>query len=49
MAPLFWLNLFLFFSAIYILFLISNYFLKMPEKAQTTAKVFTPNKLNWKW
>nr|AZH80566.1 ATP synthase Fo subunit 8 [Caridina cf. jeani 1 VDM-2018]AZH80567.1 ATP synthase Fo subunit 8 [Caridina cf. jeani 1 VDM-2018] len=49
MAPLFWLNLFIFFSVVYILFLISNYFLKVPEKTQATAKALTPNKLSWKW
>nr|AZH80580.1 ATP synthase Fo subunit 8 [Caridina buehleri] len=49
MAPLFLLNLFLFFSGGYILFLISNYFLKVPEKTQITSKVESLSKLNWKW
>nr|AZH80578.1 ATP synthase Fo subunit 8 [Caridina cf. weberi 2 VDM-2018] len=49
MAPLLWLNLFAFFSVVYILFLISNYFLKVPEKTQAAAKVESPSKLNWKW
>nr|AZH80549.1 ATP synthase Fo subunit 8 [Caridina papuana]AZH80555.1 ATP synthase Fo subunit 8 [Caridina papuana] len=49
MAPLFWLNLFIFFSVVYILFLISNYFLKVAEKTQATSSALAPNKLNWKW
>nr|AZH80583.1 ATP synthase Fo subunit 8 [Caridina multidentata]AZH80584.1 ATP synthase Fo subunit 8 [Caridina multidentata] len=49
MAPLFWLNLFIFFSVVYILFLISNYFLKIPQKNQSITKTISPNKLNWKW
>nr|YP_010625187.1 ATP synthase F0 subunit 8 [Atyopsis moluccensis]WBG72626.1 ATP synthase F0 subunit 8 [Atyopsis moluccensis] len=49
MAPLLWLNLFLFFSLIYILFLISNYFLKTPQKNQASSSPATPSKLNWKW
>nr|YP_010713858.1 ATP synthase F0 subunit 8 [Atyopsis gabonensis]WDD39078.1 ATP synthase F0 subunit 8 [Atyopsis gabonensis] len=49
MAPLLWLNLFAFFSVVYILFLISNYFLKIPEKNQDTSKTQLPASLNWKW
>nr|AZH80582.1 ATP synthase Fo subunit 8 [Caridina typus]AZH80587.1 ATP synthase Fo subunit 8 [Caridina typus] len=49
MAPLLWLNLFIFFTLVYILFLISNYFLKVPGNMQTAAKSEAPNKLNWKW
>nr|AZH80621.1 ATP synthase Fo subunit 8 [Caridina cf. weberi 6 VDM-2018]AZH80622.1 ATP synthase Fo subunit 8 [Caridina cf. weberi 6 VDM-2018] len=49
MAPLSWLNLFIFFSVVYVFFLISNYFLKTPEKTQAFAKTLAPNKLNWKW
>nr|AZH80554.1 ATP synthase Fo subunit 8 [Caridina cf. weberi 1 VDM-2018] len=49
MAPLMWLNLFLFFTVVYILFLISNYFLKVPENLQVATKTHSPNKLSWKW
>nr|AZH80540.1 ATP synthase Fo subunit 8 [Caridina sp. n. Santo] len=49
MAPLLWLNLFIFFTVIYILFLISNYFISVPSASQATAKTLSPNKFNWKW
>nr|AZH80581.1 ATP synthase Fo subunit 8 [Caridina brevicarpalis] len=49
MAPLFWLNLFIFFTIIYTLFLISNYFLKVPETSQSAPMFKAPQKLNWKW
>nr|AZH80538.1 ATP synthase Fo subunit 8 [Caridina sp. NTnilotica]AZH80601.1 ATP synthase Fo subunit 8 [Caridina sp. NTnilotica] len=49
MAPLLWLNLFIFFSIIYTLFLISNYFISVPGSSQTTSKLQSPNKFNWKW
>nr|QPL15861.1 ATP synthase F0 subunit 8 [Acanthephyra sp.] len=49
MAPLLWLNLFLFFTSIFILFLISNYFIKTPSKMETTPSLPPSHKLNWKW
>nr|AZH80541.1 ATP synthase Fo subunit 8 [Elephantis jaggeri] len=49
MAPLLWLNLFIFFSIVYILFLISNYFIKVPEKTQISVQTQSYSKLNWKW
>nr|YP_010713897.1 ATP synthase F0 subunit 8 [Plesionika ortmanni]QFQ01294.1 ATP synthase F0 subunit 8 [Plesionika sindoi]WDD39117.1 ATP synthase F0 subunit 8 [Plesionika ortmanni] len=49
MAPLLWLNLFGFFSLVFTLFLISNYFIKSPSKMETQFKALSPTKLNWKW
>nr|AZH80612.1 ATP synthase Fo subunit 8 [Caridina novaecaledoniae] len=49
MAPLLWLNLFIFFTVIYMLFLISNYFISVPSASQDSCKTQSPNKLNWKW
>nr|YP_010516381.1 ATP synthase F0 subunit 8 [Caridina longshan] len=49
MAPLFWLNLFIFFTVIYILFIISNYFLKVPSTQLVMSPPAPTNKLNWKW
>nr|AZH80543.1 ATP synthase Fo subunit 8 [Caridina cf. gracilirostris VDM-2018] len=49
MAPLLWLNLFIFFTIVYVLFLISNYFLVVPGASQTSPKMGSPNKFNWKW
>nr|AZH80619.1 ATP synthase Fo subunit 8 [Caridina similis] len=49
MAPLLWLNLFIFFTIIYSLFLISNYFISVPSAYQTSYKTQSPNKFNWKW
>nr|QFQ01321.1 ATP synthase F0 subunit 8 [Acanthephyra smithi] len=49
MAPLLWLNLFLFFSSVFILFLISNYFIKTPPKMEAAPTQAPQKKLNWKW
>nr|AZH80593.1 ATP synthase Fo subunit 8 [Caridina africana] len=49
MAPLLWLNLFIFFTVIYSLFLISNYFISVPSVSQASYKTQSPNKFNWKW
>nr|AZH80595.1 ATP synthase Fo subunit 8 [Caridina gracilirostris] len=49
MAPLLWLNLFIFFTATYVVFLILNYFLMVPGTSQASTKVGSPNKFNWKW
>nr|AZH80542.1 ATP synthase Fo subunit 8 [Caridina variabilis] len=49
MAPLLWLNLFIFFTVIYTLFLISNYFISVPSASQASCKTQAPNKFNWKW
>nr|YP_007474216.1 ATP synthase F0 subunit 8 [Opaepele loihi]AEX32606.1 ATP synthase F0 subunit 8 [Opaepele loihi] len=49
MAPLLWLNLFLFFSIIFLFFLIVNYFIKPPFKMEFTLKQPQPIKLYWKW
>nr|YP_009159467.1 ATP synthase F0 subunit 8 [Paratya australiensis]AKQ09512.1 ATP synthase F0 subunit 8 [Paratya australiensis] len=49
MAPLLWLNLFIFFSISFMFFLILNYFLKTPHKMESpSSDVMSPN-LNWKW
>nr|YP_009512584.1 ATP synthase F0 subunit 8 [Gennadas parvus]AXJ93151.1 ATP synthase F0 subunit 8 [Gennadas parvus] len=49
MAPLLWLNLFVMFSATFIIFLILNYFIKVPSKIES-APFFVPTKqINWKW
>nr|AZH80534.1 ATP synthase Fo subunit 8 [Caridina sp. La Guen]AZH80590.1 ATP synthase Fo subunit 8 [Caridina sp. La Guen] len=49
MAPLLWLNLFIFFTIIYTLFLISNYFISVPSTSQASSKTQSPSKFNWKW
>nr|YP_009554098.1 ATP synthase F0 subunit 8 [Heterocarpus ensifer]YP_010703293.1 ATP synthase F0 subunit 8 [Heterocarpus sibogae]QBA19609.1 ATP synthase F0 subunit 8 [Heterocarpus ensifer]QFQ01360.1 ATP synthase F0 subunit 8 [Parapandalus sp. SS-2019]WCO11496.1 ATP synthase F0 subunit 8 [Heterocarpus sibogae] len=49
MAPLMWLNLFGFFSLVFMFFLISNYFIKPPVKMEAQLKPLSPSRLNWKW
>nr|QFQ01334.1 ATP synthase F0 subunit 8 [Nematocarcinus gracilis] len=49
MAPLLWLNLFIFFCFVFILFLISNYFIKIPTKTEFHAPLTKTSNLNWKW
>nr|YP_010632182.1 ATP synthase F0 subunit 8 [Cybister brevis]WBP62296.1 ATP synthase F0 subunit 8 [Cybister brevis] len=50
MAPMSWLLLYIFFSLIFIIINILNYynFLKYPSQENQTIKIKT-NKLNWKW
>nr|YP_009406917.1 ATP synthase F0 subunit 8 [Typhlatya pearsei]ASA39440.1 ATP synthase F0 subunit 8 [Typhlatya pearsei] len=49
MAPLLWLNLFIFFSLSLILFFIFNYFLPPYFKTKPFFKHLKFKKLNWKW
>nr|AZH80553.1 ATP synthase Fo subunit 8 [Caridina gracilipes] len=49
MAPLLWLNLFIFFTIIYTLFLILNYFISTPSASQASCAAQIPNKFNWSW
>nr|UFZ13349.1 ATP synthase F0 subunit 8 [Archichauliodes neoguttiferus] len=49
MSPLNWLILFLFFSMIFIIFNILNYFILNYPNPSTTEKTFSNNPLNWKW
>nr|YP_009442874.1 ATP synthase F0 subunit 8 [Typhlatya miravetensis]SCN12522.1 ATP synthase F0 subunit 8 [Typhlatya miravetensis] len=49
MAPLLWLNLFIFFSFSFMLFFILNYFLTPYSKKKQTSKTKEAKKLNWKW
>nr|AZH80550.1 ATP synthase Fo subunit 8 [Caridina sp. 1 Solomon]AZH80570.1 ATP synthase Fo subunit 8 [Caridina sp. 1 Solomon] len=49
MSPLLWATLFTFFTTIYSLFLVSNYFIKVPQPPQTPYKAQFPNKFKWKW
>nr|YP_009424531.1 ATP synthase F0 subunit 8 [Chlorotocus crassicornis]ASU92677.1 ATP synthase subunit 8 [Chlorotocus crassicornis] len=49
MAPLMWLNLFGFFSLIFVFFMVSNYFIKSPLKIELKFKALKSSQLNWKW
>nr|YP_009406956.1 ATP synthase F0 subunit 8 [Typhlatya mitchelli]ASA39479.1 ATP synthase F0 subunit 8 [Typhlatya mitchelli] len=49
MAPLLWLNLFIFFCSSLILFFIFNYFLPPLTKMKPSPKHQTTKELNWKW
>nr|YP_009142392.1 ATP synthase F0 subunit 8 [Squilloides leptosquilla]AKH03051.1 ATP synthase F0 subunit 8 [Squilloides leptosquilla] len=49
MAPLMWLNLYILFFSIFLLFIMMNYFTYMPNmKDQETSKYET-QQMNWKW
>nr|ARH54999.1 ATP synthase F0 subunit 8 [Dorytomus tortrix] len=48
MAPLSWLSLYIFFTILFIMFVILNYFMFLyPPKTFSTKK--TTKKINWKW
>nr|YP_009409206.1 ATP synthase F0 subunit 8 [Archichauliodes deceptor]AOX48539.1 ATP synthase F0 subunit 8 [Archichauliodes deceptor] len=49
MSPLNWLILFLFFSMIFIIFNILNYFILNYSNPSMTEKSFSFKPLNWKW
>nr|YP_010587278.1 ATP synthase F0 subunit 8 [Allobaccha apicalis]WAB45758.1 ATP synthase F0 subunit 8 [Allobaccha apicalis] len=50
MAPISWLSLFIFFSLIFIMFNLMNYFIYTPlsSKSKNFNKIIT-NSMNWKW
>nr|YP_009500807.1 ATP synthase F0 subunit 8 [Palaemon annandalei]AXB37201.1 ATP synthase F0 subunit 8 [Palaemon annandalei] len=49
MAPLLWLNLYMFFTAVFAVIIILNFFMKPPIKISITplSKMTTPK--TWKW
>nr|QUS53944.1 ATP synthase F0 subunit 8 [Solenocera melantho] len=49
MAPLLWLNLFIMFSTTFMIFLIINYFIKVPTKIEKSSKSPLKTEMNWKW
>nr|QFK69673.1 ATP synthase F0 subunit 8 [Parapenaeopsis tenella] len=49
MAPLLWLNLFIMFSVTFIVFLILNYFIKVPSKISKSPLPSQKQEMNWKW
>nr|AFU53073.1 ATP synthase subunit 8 [Macrobrachium rosenbergii] len=49
MAPLLWLNLYLFFTGMLALIIISSYFIKTPIKIDSHLTPMKTNQANWKW
>nr|YP_010895317.1 ATP synthase F0 subunit 8 [Victoriana melanorrhina]WJW73908.1 ATP synthase F0 subunit 8 [Victoriana melanorrhina] len=51
MAPISWLSLFMFFSMIFILFNMMNYFIYIPmtHKSNKNLNKINSNSMNWKW
>nr|YP_009711232.1 ATP synthase F0 subunit 8 [Lebbeus groenlandicus]QGI24745.1 ATP synthase F0 subunit 8 [Lebbeus groenlandicus] len=49
MAPLLWLPLFIFFSAIFLMFTAFNYSIKTPIKISNVSSTTLSHKLTWKW
>nr|ANF05061.1 ATP synthase F0 subunit 8 [Mierspenaeopsis hardwickii]AQZ21917.1 ATP synthase F0 subunit 8 [Solenocera alticarinata] len=49
MAPLLWLNLFIMFSITFMVFLILNYFIKVPSKIHNFPTSIKKQEMNWKW
>nr|YP_009545531.1 ATP synthase F0 subunit 8 [Penaeus latisulcatus]AYO45609.1 ATP synthase F0 subunit 8 [Penaeus latisulcatus] len=49
MAPLLWLNLFLMFSATFVMFIILNYFIKVPAKIEKSPSTPLKTEMTWKW
>nr|WEW73455.1 ATP synthase F0 subunit 8 [Macrobrachium sp.] len=49
MAPLLWLNLYVFFTVMLALIIILSYFIKTPIKVDTPSSAIKPEQANWKW
>nr|YP_009512545.1 ATP synthase F0 subunit 8 [Sicyonia japonica]AXJ93099.1 ATP synthase F0 subunit 8 [Sicyonia parajaponica] len=49
MAPLLWLNLFILFCSTFMIFLILNFFIKVPTQITKLTLPFKINHMNWKW
>ncbi|YP_004221772.1 ATP synthase F0 subunit 8 (mitochondrion) [Macrobrachium nipponense] len=49
MAPLLWLNLYVFFTVVLTLIIISSYFIKTPIKVDSNLTITKTNQANWKW
>nr|YP_010713845.1 ATP synthase F0 subunit 8 [Aristaeopsis edwardsiana]WDD39065.1 ATP synthase F0 subunit 8 [Aristaeopsis edwardsiana] len=49
MAPLLWFNLFIMFSTTFLMFLILNYFIKVPSKVEKANLPHSQTEMNWKW
>nr|BBB86763.1 ATP synthase F0 subunit 8 [Pandalus borealis] len=49
MAPLMWLNLYGFFTLVFLLFIIINYYIKPIKKIETRPQPQSPIKFTLKW
>nr|WRO44939.1 ATP synthase F0 subunit 8 [Cyrebion gracilicornis] len=49
MAPLSWLNLFIFFISVFLIFNSLNYFYFNKPSLSNNKKMFNKVKTNWKW
>nr|QAA11056.1 ATP synthase F0 subunit 8 [Stenopus scutellatus] len=49
MAPMLWLYLFIFFISVYLIFLILNFFSKLPSPVSIKKQTKELPSLSWKW
>nr|YP_010248181.1 ATP synthase F0 subunit 8 [Gonodactylus smithii]YP_337839.1 ATP synthase F0 subunit 8 [Gonodactylus chiragra]ABA18051.1 ATP synthase F0 subunit 8 [Gonodactylus chiragra]QTK16222.1 ATP synthase F0 subunit 8 [Gonodactylus smithii]UEV86992.1 ATP synthase F0 subunit 8 [Gonodactylellus affinis] len=49
MSPLLWLNLYVFFFLIFMLFVMMNYFTYTPSMKEQETLKYEPHQMNWKW
>nr|YP_010713910.1 ATP synthase F0 subunit 8 [Plesionika izumiae]WDD39130.1 ATP synthase F0 subunit 8 [Plesionika izumiae] len=49
MAPLMWSDLFGFFSCAFIMFVILNYFMKVPSEKISSPDIISAKENYWKW
>nr|WRV01076.1 ATP synthase F0 subunit 8 [Palaemon australis] len=49
MAPLLWLNLYLFFTIVFVLIIIMNFYMKPTMKISAPIKKTTFHPQTWKW
>nr|YP_010384351.1 ATP synthase F0 subunit 8 [Alima pacifica]UGW52246.1 ATP synthase F0 subunit 8 [Alima pacifica] len=49
MSPLLWLNLYVFFFSIFLLFIIMSYFTFSPTMQQQETVSYGKQQMNWKW
>nr|YP_009915381.1 ATP synthase F0 subunit 8 [Palaemon adspersus]QLM01570.1 ATP synthase F0 subunit 8 [Palaemon adspersus] len=49
MAPLLWLNLYIFFTIMFAIIVIMNFYMKPPIKVNVPTKLSSLNPQTWKW
>nr|YP_010384302.1 ATP synthase F0 subunit 8 [Odontodactylus havanensis]UGW52156.1 ATP synthase F0 subunit 8 [Odontodactylus havanensis] len=49
MAPLLWLNLYVFFFSIFMLFVMMSYFTYSPAMKSEATTAYETLQMNWKW
>nr|YP_010384307.1 ATP synthase F0 subunit 8 [Hemisquilla californiensis]UGW52185.1 ATP synthase F0 subunit 8 [Hemisquilla californiensis] len=49
MSPLLWLNLYIFFFSVFVLFIVMSYFTYSPIMKEEKTLSLSKQQMNWKW